>query len=221
MPVIKVRVSERGLRKISVITKLIERSVKKSLKEGVELYMLPEAAKKAPSYEEEKMIIIEGISAEGEKIGYHYQEEWANTFIEYGRPSLRQAIWDDYVEIFSDGNFIKANTGHTQEINEKTKLRYFRKAQAGGLHISYPFNSKFLESIEFGGTWEVKPREYSTDNKKGPKLLRPEPDITTATMFKSTDPYRMYRRALHSNKVRRQIRTLILKDLKGTLKHGN
>src|SRR3989337_2862446 len=79
---IKAKLSEHGQRRIGAAIGRAKLSIRKSLKEGVELYMLPEAAKKAPSYEEEKQIIIEGISAEGEKIGYHYRYDLANTFLE-------------------------------------------------------------------------------------------------------------------------------------------
>jgi len=213
---IKAKLSEYGHKRIDSALGKAKLAIQKSLKEGIELYMLPEAARRAPSYEEEKQIIIEGISAEGDKIGYQYTLDLANTFLE--RKSLRQAIEEDYIEIFSDPDLITVHTGHTQDINEKTKLMYQRRS--GTIHISYPFNGKFIEAIEFGGTWTVVPRIYEENIKKGKKpwLLRPEPDITTATMFKTSAPFRMYKWALYDNKVRRQIKTLIAKDLKKAFK---
>jgi len=216
MLVIKAKLSESGQKRIGAMVGRAKLIVRDSLEKGVKFYMLPEAAKKAPSYEEEKQIIIEGISAEGEKIGYHYRYDLANTFLE--RRSLRQAIEEDYTEVFADTDLITIHTGHTQDINEKTKLMYQRRS--GTIHTSYPFGGKFLEAIEFGGTWEVKPRSYEGNRIRGKKPwpLMPEPEVTTATMFKTAYPYRMYKWALHSNKVRRQIRALVVKDLKKVLK---
>src|SRR3989304_8851882 len=165
MLVIKAKLSESGQKRIGAMVGRAKLIVRDSLEKGVKFYMLPEAAKKAPSYEEEKQIIIEGISAEGEKIGYHYRYDLANTFLE--RRSLRQAIEEDYTEVFADTDLITIHTGHTQDINEKTKLMYQRRS--GTIHTSYPFGGKFLEAIEFGGTWEVKPRSYEGNRIRGKK----------------------------------------------------
>ena len=162
--------------------------------------MIPAIVKRAPSRKQEEEILVRG---EGGDVGRRYRVGGADSYIEELRLSLKEAIASDYVRTRKEGNMIIAESGHADIINEMTKLYWRVAGSIGGTRETYPYKEgnsatpNYVQAIEFGGQWQVLPR--------GDYPLRPEPDITRDTMYKTVHPWRMYGGAVRDRVIRRRM----------------
>jgi len=197
--------TRNGEAKIQRMIRVAVSAAKESLKHNVETSMLSTVARRAPSLNEEKNIIIKDSGGLGE----HYIEAGADTFIDADRIPLKKAIIEDHVDIEGE-DIIWARTGHKQEINEKTKFYYMRRKRAGGIQVSYPYNFQYVETVENGGMWRVVPR--------GDWPLMPEYGITIDEMTKTVAAYGMYSRGLKDQVTLKRMRANINKFIKGEVR---
>jgi len=83
------------------------------------------------------------------------------------------------------GNYVSAMACDTKTINYEAKFWYTRKD--GTTLMANPFNGKYMESVEHGGVWNVRPR---SDNKGN--ALFPQPGILARGIRKSVGPLRPF-----------------------------
>lgn len=186
--------SPSGERKILKAIKVARKAAMQALKHNVEAYIVPEIQKRAPSKTQEEVILLSGQDG---VFGKRYTDsKGGDTYIEEMRTSLHDAIGRDVVDLKLDGTTILCRTGHPDFINELTKMYWSNRHNAGGIKTTWPFHYRYVQSVEFGGTWEVRPRgETSPDNPSG-YPLRPEKIVTADVMHKSVSPHKMYRGAV-------------------------
>jgi hypothetical protein len=151
-----------------------------------------EAARRAPSAEEEAELLSRGVSPTSGVLG---TPEGGRFVRQGGQTSLREAIATDPIRTRRQIDRITAGIGNVARINTLTGF-YWGTRRRGIQGPTEPFNRAYLQAVENGGAiWVVVPRP---DNRSG--RLEPEPDRVTRQMIKTMPPFRMYSGALGANR---------------------
>lgn len=160
-----------------------------------------EAARRAPSSEEEAKLLSRGLAQGGMGLGINvgigvFGTPDGDRFLRQGdQVSLREAITTDPIKTSDSGDRFYAGVGSSQRINEKTGF-YWRTRRRGIIGPTEPFNRNYLRAVEDGGlVWTVTPRP---DNKN--RVLEPEDGRVTREMLKTIPPFRMFGGAFGARK---------------------
>lgn len=162
------------------------------------------ADKTAAQYgeDEEKKTLMQGFVTEGNNMGGRLVGtdeggrlvQWTplHRIIRMSKPltlSIMEHIsWEPAGYILGPGKLISAQICRADEINELARFWYERR---GGSRLqANPFNGRYIESVEDGGVWDVRPRSDNKGHKLSPEwgvLARAmSKTITPQLLFKST-----------------------------------
>jgi hypothetical protein len=197
-----IRITSAGNAKLKAILEAARKAGAKELYEST-LEARKVAAATAPSPEEEARMVsigtpddlIAGRRAAGRDLrgfassGLVGTNEGGRYIWAEGTMPIQKAIAEDPVAMKLGSDEIRATTGHAKLINQATGFSWITRHR-GLQGPTRPFNKRFLEALEFGGVWQVKPRR---DNKQG--LLEPEDGLLTTGMTKTVGPHGMYHNA--------------------------
>lgn len=92
-------------------------------------------------------------------------------------------------------NKVSGYFGRVSEINKKSEFKYSRSS--GEVYTAKPFHGLYLQSIDKGGVWNVRPR---MDNKK--RILYPQEGVIVKSMIKEIEPRSFIKRAEMRSRVR-------------------
>lgn len=102
----------------------------------------------------------------------------------------------------SGGSWVTAQACSTDEINKKARFSYGRKKQSGPFFAN-PFHGKYVQSVEEGGTWTVRPRADNRGN-----VLYPQPGILAKEMIKQIAPHHMFENTIRKMRAQSKIRVM-------------
>jgi len=183
---LNIKLTPSGRAKLRRLEQVIEGFAASLLEKGIETTIKPEVVKRTPNPDEEaKLLSVGKIEGGGKYSGKVAGTPEGDRFMKGGNYiPVQQAVARDKVVVERHSNRVVGKFGNIREINVRSGFRW--RVASGDVRGTLPFNFKLIESLEYGGTWEVRPRTH--------RYLVPEPGIKAERMRKTLPAIQMFRK---------------------------
>jgi hypothetical protein len=180
-----------------------------------------EVSLRAPSSEEEAVMLSEGIAANiaGGNVfsGGYVGTPDGGRFQRLGAMiPIREAIYSEPLQTRRQLDRMVAGIGSPAWINARTGFSWDTRKR-GVQGPTLPFNQAYVQALENGGVWVVVPRPENRGPRGLPGSLEPEEGLLTRRMVKTLQPRRMYASTLvaRSGQLRNTLRAAVQQAVRG------